>query len=166
MYVLKLPETVFPFWFHVSVCPRNITLTETSGVITSPFYPRKYPAHQNCSWQITARKGNRVKLEIDMGLQIQPCGPQNECACDYLQVHNGFSADPHSNDKICGTPGRTITYYSILEILKVLFVSDDTQSKQYDGFSATYTQLSYTSPSKKQLFIVEPQQERMLYLRK
>ena len=150
VYVLKLPETVFFFFgLLVSVCPRNITLTETSGVITSPFYPRKYPDNQNCSWQITARQGNRVKLESDMGLQIQQCGSKNACTCDYLQVQNGFTADPDSNGKICGAPGETITYYSILEILKVLFVSDDTQSKQYDGFSATYTQLSYTFPSKR-----------------
>ena len=84
-----------------------------------------------------------------MGLQIQQCGLQNACTCDYLQVQNGLTTDPDLNDKICGAPGETITYYSILEILKVLFVSDDTQSKQYDGFSATYTQLSYTPASKK-----------------
>ena len=138
----------FPFRFLVSVCPRNITLTETSGVITSPFYPRKYPDNQNCSWQITAPPGNRVKLEIDMGLQIQQCGPQNSCTCDYLQVQNGFMVNQDSNGKICGAPGETITFYSILEILQVLFVSDETQSKQYHGFSATYTQLNYTSSSK------------------
>ena len=138
----------FLFLFFVSVCPRNITLTETSGVITSPFYPRKYPDNQNCSWQITAPQGNRIKLEIDMGLQIQQCGPQNSCTCDYLQVQNAFMADPDSNNKICGVLCDTITFYSILEILQVLFVSDDTQSKQYHGFSATYTQLSYTSSSK------------------
>ena len=96
-----------------------------------------------------------------MGLQIQQCGPQNACTCDYLQIQNGFSADPDSNGKLCGAPGATITYYSILEILKVLFVSDDTQSMQYEGFSATYTQLNYTSPSKFFYYLA-----RILYLRK
>ena len=123
-----------------SVCPRSITLTETSGVITSPFYPRMYPDNQNCSWQITARQGYRVKLEIAITLNIQQCGSQQyECSCDYLQVQNGFSDDPNGNEKICGAPGQTKIYYSTHETLKVLFVSDASGSKQYDGFKATYT---------------------------
>ncbi|XP_078355205.1 tolloid-like protein 2 [Oculina patagonica] len=129
------------------LCPRGITLTERSGVITSPFYPRMYPGSQNCSWQITAPQGNRVKLEIAITLNIQQCGPQPDCTCDYLQVQNGFSADHNGNEKICGAPSKTITYYSTHESLKVLFVSDDTQSKQYDGFEATYTQLNYSPPT-------------------
>lgn len=122
------------------MCPRSITLTETSGVITSPFYPRMYPDNQNCSWQITARQGYRVKLEIEITLNVQQCGSQQyECSCDYLQVQNGFSDDPNGNEKICGAPGQTKIYYSTHETLKVLFVSDASGSKQYDGFKATYT---------------------------
>lgn len=142
--ILKLRLIGFLF----SVCPRNIILTETSGVITSPFYPRKYPDNQNCSWQIIARQGNRVKLEIDMNLHIQQCGPQNACTCDYLKIQNNFSVDPDANEKICGAPGETKIYYSTHEILKVQFVSDDTSSKQYRGFTGTYTQLSCTPPCK------------------
>jgi len=41
-----------------------------------------------------------------------------------------------------------MTIYSIHESLEVLFVSDDKQTKLYDGFKATYTQLNYTPPSK------------------
>lgn len=126
----------FPF----SVCPGSITLTETSGVITSPFFPRNYPDNQSCSWQITARQGNRVKLEIENSLNIQQCGGA-ACTCDYLQVQNGFSDDPNVNERICGVPGSK-TYYSTHESLKVLFVSDDGGSKRYDGFSATYTQVN------------------------
>ena len=134
--------------FLLSVCPRDITLTETSGVITSPFNPRNYPDNQNCSWQITARQGNRVKLVIANSLNIQDCGSPNVCPCDYLQVQNGFSADWNRNGKICGVPFKTITYYSTVESLKVVFVSDNTGSKQYNGFAATYTQLKYSPPSK------------------
>ena len=131
------------------MCPASITLTETSGVITSPFYPRMYPDNQKCGWQITARQGNYVKLEIAITLNIQQCGSQlYECSCDYLQVQHGFSADPNGNKKICGAPGQTKIYYSTHETLKVLFVSDDKGSKQYDGFEATYTQLDHTPPSK------------------
>ncbi|KAL9973059.1 hypothetical protein ACROYT_G019468 [Oculina patagonica] len=128
------------------LCPRGITLTKASGVITSPYYPRLYPDNQNCSWQITAPQGNRVKLEIAITLNIQQCGLQPDCTCDYLQVQNGFSADHNGDDRICGAPGETKTYYSTHESLKVLFVSDVTGSKQYDGFEATYTQLTYSPP--------------------
>ncbi|XP_078369293.1 cubilin-like [Oculina patagonica] len=129
------------------LCPRGITLTEASGVITSPYFPRLYPDNQNCSWQITAPQGNRVKLEIANTLNIQQCGPLPDCTCDYLQVQNGFSADHNGDDRICSVPGEAKTYYSTHESLKVLFVSDDTGSKQYDGFEATYTQLNYSPPS-------------------
>ena len=138
------------FYFIFSVCPRNITLTKPSGVITSPFYPRNYPGNQNCSWQITAPKGKRVKLEISHVLSIdQKCDSQRpKCSCDYLQVQNGFSADPNGNEKICDVLHQNKTYYSTLESLKVLFVSDGNHSYLYEGFTATYTLLNYSPPSK------------------
>ena len=132
------------FFFFFSVCPRNMILSETSGSITSHFYPRLYSDNQTCIWQITAKQGNWVKLEIT-AYNIQQCRPN--CTCDYLQVQNGFSYD--ATGKICGVSGiKPITYYSLKESLTVLFVSDSTQSKSYDGFEATYKQLNHTPPSK------------------
>ena len=119
-------------------------LSQTSGSITSPFYPRLYPDYQKCQWQITAKQGNRVKLEITDYI-IQECDYSN-CTCDYLQVLNGFSDD--ATGKICGVSFNTITYYSLQESLTVMFVSDSTQSKSYDGFEATYQQLNQSPPSK------------------
>ncbi len=142
------PLLLRSIYLHFSVCPGSIILTDRSGIITSPYYPRLYPGNQNCSWQIIAPQGNRVKLEIAITLNIQQCGPQPDCTCDYLQVQNGFSADPNGNERICGAPSKTKTYYSTHESLKVLFVSDDDRPKQYDGFEATYTQLNYSPPSK------------------
>ena len=118
-------------------------LSETSGSITSHFYPRLYSDNQTCIWQITAKQGNRVKLEIT-NYNIQQCGP--DCTCDYLQVQNGFSDD--ATGKICGVHMKSIAYYSLQESLTVLFVSDSTQSKSYDGFEATYQQLNHSPPSK------------------
>ena len=96
-----------------------------------------------CSWQITAKQGNRAKLEITE-YNIQQCDP--DCTCDYLQVQNGFSDD--ATGKICGVSLNTITYYSLQESLTVLFMSDSTQSKSYDGFEATYQQFNHSPPSK------------------
>ena len=118
-------------------------LSETSGSITSPFYPRLYPDNQMCSWQITVKQGNRVKLEIT-DYNIQQCGA--DCTCDYLQVKNGFS--DYTPIKMCAVIPHTIAYYSLQESLTVLFVSDSTDSKSYDGFEATYQQFNHSPPSK------------------
>ena len=36
------------------------TLNEPSGVLTSPYYPRRYPSNEKCNWKITARKENAL----------------------------------------------------------------------------------------------------------
>ena len=72
------------------MCPKLAILNETSGVITSPFYPRNYPGNQRCSWQITASEGNNVVLIIEY-LKINLCGLS--CTCDYLEIQNGSSFD-------------------------------------------------------------------------
>ncbi|KAJ7373401.1 tolloid-like [Desmophyllum pertusum] len=120
-------------------------LNETSGVISSPLYPRHYPDNQTCSWQITASQGNHVVLEITT-TDVHSCGASGECTCDYLQVQNGFSVDPGASGRICGINLPKISYYSIHESLKVMFVSDSSSSKRNDGFQATYKQLNYTPP--------------------
>ena len=127
-----------------SVCPTNVVLTGASGVISSPYFRRKYPDNLTCSWEITAPQGHRVKLDINYRINIETCPA---CQCDYLQIKNGFSDNPKANGKICGAPGA-MTIYSIHGSLEVLFVSDDKKTKLYDGFKATYTQLNYTPPSK------------------
>ena len=115
------------------------TLNETSGVITSPFYPRNYPDNQECRWQITASKGKRVVMIIDY-LYTQSCG--QTCTCDYLEVQNGLSSDGYNDARRCGDDG--VRYYSIFDSLTVLFVSDGSQSKWYRGFKATYIQVNHT----------------------
>ena len=148
-YMRKVPNTspapnrMCLFFF--SVCPEGAILTETSGAIQSPYNPRKYPVNQTCIWQITAPKGNYVRLEID-SINIQECN-RATCPCDYLQIHDGFSQDPNDNKRMCGPHGSKI-FYSIHESLRVQFVSDGTRSKRFDGFKATYTLLFNRPPSK------------------
>ena len=131
--------------FVFSVCPKGDTLTETSGVITSPYFPKFYPNNQHCLWQITAPQGNHVKLEFEERFNIQQCNAT--CPCDYIQIRNGFSDDTSENERICSLLGSK-TFYSIHSNLTVLFVSDNSKPRLYDGFNATYTHLNYTPPSK------------------
>ena len=116
------------------------TMNETSGVITSPFYPRNYPDNQECRWQITASKGRHVVMIIDY-LYTERCG--QTCTCDYLEVQNGFSSDGYIDARRCSNNG--VRYYSIFDSLTVLFVSDGIESKWYAGFKATYIQANHTA---------------------
>ena len=116
------------------------TLNETSGVITSPFYPRNYPDNQECRWQITASKGNHVVMIIEE-MSTPYCG--RLCSCDYLEVQNGFSSNGAIGGRICSS--SIVRYYSMFESLTVLFVSDGGYSKQYRGFKATYLQANHSS---------------------
>ena len=133
-----------------SVCPTMAKLNETSGVITSPFYPRRYPNNKDCTWQITANKGSRVKLEIAADMDIFQC---NLCSCDFLEIQNGFNKDEAASGKLCFKPGEILTYYSTQESLKLRFFSNGANTMQNKGFKATYTFLNYTPPGKCQSLI-------------
>ena len=113
------------------------TLTGTSGVITSPFYPGNYGNGRRCSWKIIANKGKRVKLVItDMDIEL---GGSN-CAKDYIQIQNGFlygSGVPPG--RLCGTLTSNSTFASYRETLTVRFVTDGSVTGR--GFKATYTQV-------------------------
>lgn len=126
-------------FFCFAVCP-HLILSETSGDITSPKFPSKYPENQICSWQIIARKGKRVKLVIQ-SLEIQYC---RACSCDYLEIQNASFADGTPNKRReCGVFFGNVTYYSQEDRLRVLFVSDGSQPAK--GFRAIYTQVAYNS---------------------
>lgn len=76
--------------FFFTECPTMAFLNETSGVITSPFYPRDYPNAVTCRWKISASRGKRIKLVItDMYLEWGG----NHCPYDYLRIQNGFLYD-------------------------------------------------------------------------
>jgi len=99
------------------VCPSGINLTDMSGVITSPFYPRKYPVNQDCFWEISASKGNFVKLDIT-DMQIHTCA---NCVCDYLEIRDGFLgsglAPGAASGKLCVDGSFTPqSYYSTMNV--------------------------------------------------
>ena len=127
------------------VCPNMTTLNETSGVLTSPYYPRTYPSGTNCSWKITASKGERIVLVIK-DIKIRECG--SSCSCNYLQIQNGLSSDGISGRRRCRYyKDRGIVYYSTKDVLRVTFVSDSRPSWGYRGFKATYIKVKYDAVS-------------------
>ena len=127
--------------FSHTVCPGLLTLYETSGVISSPFYPSNSPHLAKCSWKITASKGKRVKLVIE-DMSINWYG--TNCPWDYLQIQNGsLSGDGVPYGRMCGRVIRNVTLFSFRENLNVLFVTDP--SVTYRGFKATYSQVNFTN---------------------
>lgn len=49
-----------PFTLPAAGC--NHKVTSTSGTITSPNWPDKYPSKKECTWAISTTAGHRVKL--------------------------------------------------------------------------------------------------------
>ena len=119
------------------------TLKETSGVLTSPYYPRRYPSNEKCSWKITANEGERIVLVIE-DLHIRDCG--SSCTCDYLEIQNGSSSDGISGRRRCRYyKDRGIVYHSAKDVLRLTFVSDGGTDWHYRGFNATYIKVKYNA---------------------
>ena len=119
------------------------TLNETSGVLTSPYYPRRYPSNVKCSWKIIASKGERILLFIE-NIQITNCG--SSCTCDYLEIQNGSSSDGISGRRRCRYyKDRGIVYHSAKDVLRVTFVSDSGTYRGYRGFRAIYMKAKYNA---------------------
>ena len=119
------------------------TLNKTSGVLTSPYYPRRYPSNVNCSWKIIASKGERIVLSIE-DIDIVDCG--SSCTCDYLKIQNGSSSDGISSRRRCRYyKDRKIIYRSVKDVLRVTFVSDSGTYRRYRGFKATYIKVKYNA---------------------
>ena len=125
------------------------TLNETSGVLTSPYYPRRYPSNEKCSWKITASKGQRIVLVIE-DLNIRSCG--SSCTCDYLEIQDGSSSDGISSRRRCRYKDRGIVYHSAKDVLRLTFVSDSGTYGYYRGFKATYIKVKYNAPTTGKLF--------------
>ena len=119
------------------------TSNETSGVLTSPYYPRPYPSNEKCSWKITASKGERIVLVIK-DIYIRNCG--SSCTCDYLEIQNGSSSDGISGRRRCRYyKDRGIVYHSAKDVLRVTFVSGPSTYRRYLGFKATYIKVKYNA---------------------
>ena len=131
---------MFSSFVLLAVCPSMTTLNETAGVLTSPYYPRTYPFSKNCSWKITASKGERIVFIIK-DINIRECG--SSCTCDYLQIQNGSSSDGLSGRRRCRRKDRGIVYHSTKDVLTVTFFSDSRTSSLYRGFKATYIKVKY-----------------------
>ena len=139
-------------------------LKETSGVITSPFYPRYYSNKQSCSWEIRARKGKRILLtienmdigEMDIGDSSGDwgCGEEWSSLCGYLEIQGGsISGYDGPKWRLCSVPlTANATDVWFKDRIKVLFVPDSTIGRG-TRFKISYTQVTCGVSGKEILLI-------------
>uniref|UniRef100_A0A8C3TYW6 Metalloendopeptidase n=1 Tax=Catharus ustulatus TaxID=91951 RepID=A0A8C3TYW6_CATUS len=103
-----------------------------NGIITSPNWPDKYPSRKECTWEISATPGQRVKLTFNE-FEIEQ---HQECAYDHLEVFDGESEKSPILGRLCGNkiPDPLIATGNKMFLR---FISD--ASVQRKGFQATHS---------------------------
>ncbi|KAI6073610.1 Metalloendopeptidase [Aix galericulata] len=110
----------------------NHKVTSTSGTITSPNWPDKYPSKKECTWAISTTAGHRVKLTFTE-LDIEA---QQECTYDHLEIYNGKDAKAPVLGRFCGAKEPEPVVSSGNKMF-LKFVSDNSVQKK--GFEATHS---------------------------
>ncbi|KAM9295136.1 tolloid-like protein 1 isoform 1-T1 [Morus bassanus] len=103
-----------------------------NGIITSPNWPDKYPSRKECTWEISATPGQRVKLTFNE-FEIEQ---HQECAYDHLEVFDGESEKSPILGRLCGNkiPDPLMATGNKMFLR---FISD--ASVQRKGFQATHS---------------------------
>ncbi|XP_037621273.1 dorsal-ventral patterning tolloid-like protein 1 isoform X3 [Sebastes umbrosus] len=103
-----------------------------SGTLSSPNWPDKYPSRKECTWDITATPGHRVKIAFNE-FEIEQ---HQECAYDHLEAFDGDSDTAAILGRLCGSkiPEQLV---STGNKMYLRFISD--ASVQRKGFQATHS---------------------------
>nr|DBA30180.1 TPA: hypothetical protein GDO54_006194 [Pyxicephalus adspersus] len=110
----------------------NHKVTASNQNISSPNWPDSYPSKKECTWQVAATPGHRVKLvvkEVDLE-------SHQECMYDHVEVYSGADAQSPVLKRFCGSkvPEPIIASGSNMF---VKFISDNSVQKK--GFLAELT---------------------------
>ncbi|CAF96612.1 unnamed protein product, partial [Tetraodon nigroviridis] len=103
-----------------------------TGTLSSPNWPDKYPSRKECTWDITATPGHRVKITFNE-FEIEQ---HQECAYDHLEAFDGDGDQAAILGRLCGSkiPEQLI---STGNKMYLRFISD--ASVQRKGFQATHS---------------------------
>uniref|UniRef100_A0A8C5GVT5 Metalloendopeptidase n=1 Tax=Gouania willdenowi TaxID=441366 RepID=A0A8C5GVT5_GOUWI len=103
-----------------------------SGSLSSPNWPDKYPSRKECTWDIAAMPGHRVKITFNE-FEIEQ---HQECAYDHLEAFDGDSDVAAILGRLCGNkiPEPMV---STGNKMYLRFISD--ASVQRKGFHATHS---------------------------
>ncbi|XP_061466832.1 astacin-like metalloendopeptidase isoform X2 [Rhineura floridana] len=108
------------------------TFTNTSGAVTSPNFPRKYPPDQDCLWIISAPPGRRISLRMD-SFDLEYTA---ECNYDRLVLRDGSQNHSPRVGTFCGKM-EVPAFNSTGSFLRVEFYTD--LAFQYSGFKLDYS---------------------------
>ncbi|KAI4557774.1 hypothetical protein MJG53_018527 [Ovis ammon polii x Ovis aries] len=103
-------------------------LTQSSGNVSSPFYPRNYPNNAKCVWDIEVQNNYRVTVTF-RDVQLE-----GGCNYDYIEVYDG----PHHSSQLLARvcDGARDSFTSSSNFISIRFISDTSITKR--GFSAEY----------------------------
>lgn len=123
------------------------------GYISSPNYPKHYPASKDCAWLIKTSPGHRIRLVfLIFNLESHPeCYHDSVQVCKYfvnlwylilkfLQIYDGDSSKAHEAGRYCGAEVPQ-PIDSTENQLYMTFKSDVNVHKK--GFLATYYTVSH-----------------------
>ncbi|KAK7817671.1 hypothetical protein U0070_018635, partial [Myodes glareolus] len=120
----------FKAHFFSAECEQKIH--SPSGLITSPNWPDKYPSRKECTWEISAIPGHRIKLAFSE-FEVEQ---HQECAYDHLEVFDGDTEKSPILGRLCGSKiPDPLTATGNQMFLR--FISD--ASVQRKGFQATHS---------------------------
>ncbi|CAL1528876.1 unnamed protein product [Lymnaea stagnalis] len=103
---------------YMFLCGGEITV-EDKVYLGSPNYPYEYVPNKNCSWKLSAGKGFRIVLRLEL-FKLE--GSEN-CKSDYLEVRDGATAASKLFGRYCSQSIPSV-FISTGENLLVTFVSD------------------------------------------
>ncbi|XP_052655765.1 tolloid-like protein 2 isoform X2 [Harpia harpyja] len=107
-------------------------LSGAEGTMSSPNWPDKYPSRKECTWDISATPGHRVKVTFNE-FEIEQ---HQECAYDHLEVYDGPNSKSPILGRFCGSKKPDPVVASTNKMF-LRFYSD--ASVQRKGFQAKHS---------------------------
>ncbi|XP_042658381.1 tolloid-like protein 2 isoform X2 [Tyto alba] len=107
-------------------------LSGAEGVMSSPNWPDKYPSRKECTWDISAMPGHRVKVTFNE-FEIEQ---HQECAYDHLEMYDGPNSKSPILGRFCGSKKPDPVVASTNKMF-LRFYSD--ASVQRKGFQAKHS---------------------------
>uniref|UniRef100_A0A7E4UNF5 Cubilin n=1 Tax=Panagrellus redivivus TaxID=6233 RepID=A0A7E4UNF5_PANRE len=110
----------------------------STGTLTSPGYPERYPSHMYCIYEVVSGSGNQVRLDFDV-FDVENVAHNEGCGFDNVRVFDSFYTDDDNHGELLGQfCGMSIPppLISSSNKMAVVFMSD--RSVNGVGFSAKY----------------------------
>ncbi|KAM9010596.1 scavenger receptor cysteine-rich domain-containing protein DMBT1-like [Ara ararauna] len=108
------------------------SISNSSGMLQTPFYPGSYPNDADCVWEIQVENNFRVMLTF-RDIQMQ----SGRCQYDYIEVYDGPLHSSPLLGRLCS--GSFPTYTSSSNMMTIHFHSDSRDT--FRGFQAHYSSI-------------------------